>query len=122
MEEFFKFNQALGWHRAGTLNLNIRYGHLSMVLAAQAAIHGLRQRLGSPFSNWDATHLGRNLFNGLEGDLRVEDKTIVVTLYNPPNASLLRTHYENLPDKLASEGISPEIPWLYNFKLDFRFK
>jgi hypothetical protein len=26
VEEFFKFNQALGWHRAGTLNLNIRYG------------------------------------------------------------------------------------------------
>lgn len=24
VEEFFKFNQALGWHRAGTLNLNIR--------------------------------------------------------------------------------------------------
>ncbi|SPE62333.1 hypothetical protein SBV1_810035 [Verrucomicrobia bacterium] len=30
MEEFFKFNQALGWHRAGTLNLNIRYGQLSL--------------------------------------------------------------------------------------------
>ena len=29
VEEFFKFNQALGWHRAGTLNLNIRYGHLT---------------------------------------------------------------------------------------------
>ena len=25
VEEFFKFNQALGWHRAGTLNLNIRW-------------------------------------------------------------------------------------------------
>jgi len=55
----------LGWHRAGTLNLNIRYAHLSMVLVAQAAIHQLRQRLGAPFVQWDATHLARNLF-GIE--------------------------------------------------------
>ena len=114
--------QALGWHRAGTLNLNIRYGHLTMVLVAQAAIHQLRQRLGAPCAQWDATHLARNLFEGLEGDVRVEDKTIVVTLYNPPNAPLLRHHYERLPEKLAQEGVNPEIPWLYNFRIDFRFK
>ena len=122
VEEFFKFNQALGWHRAGTLNLNVRYAHLTMVLIAQAAIHQLRQRLGLPFAQWDATHLARNLFEGLEGDVRVEDQTIVVTLYNPPNASLLRHHYEHLPQKLARQGVSPQIPWLYNFKIDFRFK
>ncbi len=122
VEEFFKFNQALGWHRAGTLNLNVRYGHLTMVLVAQAAIHQLRQHLGLPFAQWDATHLARNLFEGLEGDVRVEKQTIVVTLYNPPNASLLQSHYEHLPEKLAREGVNPEIPWLYNFKLDFRFK
>src|SRR6266478_9290189 len=122
VEEFFKFNQALGWHRAGTLNLNIRYGHLTMVLVAQAALHQLRQRLGAPFLQWDATHLARNLFEGLEGDVRVEKQTIVVTLYNPPNAELLKKHYEGLPEKLAQEGVNPEIPWLYNFKIDFRFK
>ena len=27
-----------------------------------------------------------------------------------------------LPDKLTAEGIQPTIPWLYDFKLDFRFK
>ena len=122
VEEFFKFNQALGWHRAGTLNLNIRYGHLSMVLVAQGAIHQLRQRLGTPFAQWDATHLARNLFEGLEGDVRVEKQTIVVTLYNPPNVSLLQHHFEHLPEKLSREGVNPEIPWLYNFKLDFRFR
>jgi hypothetical protein len=122
VEEFFKFNQALGWHRAGTLNLNIRYGHLTMVLVAQAAIHQLRQRLGLPFVQWDALHLARNLFEGLDGDVRVRNRTILVTLYNPPNASLLREHYEGLPQKLAREGVNPEIPWLYNFKLDFRFR
>jgi hypothetical protein len=122
VEEFFKFNQALGWHRAGTLNLNIRYGHLSMVLLAQAAIHQLRQRLGEPFLQWDALHFARNLFEGLEGDIRVENQTVVVTLYNPPNAARLRHHYERLPEKLAREGVDPHIPWLYNFKVDFRFK
>ena len=122
VEEFFKFNQALGWHRAGTLNLHIRSGHLSMVLLAQAAIHQLRQRLGEPFLQWDVLHFARNLFEGLEGDVRVENQTIVVTLYNPPNAALLRHHYEHLPEKLAREGVDPHIPWLYNFKIDFRFK
>jgi len=122
VEEFFKFNQALGWHRAGTLNLNIRYGQLTMVLVAQGALHQLRQRLGVPFVQWDATHLARNLFEGLEGDVRVEQQTIVVTLYNSPNVSLLQHHYEHLPEKLTREGVSPEIPWRYNFKIDFRFK
>jgi len=49
-------------------------------------------------------------------------QTIVVTLYNPPNAPLLKSHYEHLPEKLAREGVNPQIPWLYNFKIDFRFK
>jgi hypothetical protein len=33
IKEFFKFNQALGWQSAGTLNLNIRYGRMTMALA-----------------------------------------------------------------------------------------
>ena len=42
--------------------------------------------------------------------------------YNAPLARELRPHYENLPAQLEAEGIKPEVPWLYNFKLDFRFK
>jgi hypothetical protein len=72
VEEFFKFNQALGWHRAGTLNLNIRYGQMTMALVAQAAIHQMRQRLGEPFSHWDVSHLARDIFGALEGDVRVK--------------------------------------------------
>lgn len=121
VEEFFKFNQALGWNRAGTLNLNVRYGQLTLALVAQAALHQLRQRLGPPVASWDAQHLARNLFGGLEGDLRVQGDTIKITIYNAPNATLLKTHYENLPQKLEQQGIKPGIPWRYNFKLDFRF-
>ena len=122
VEEFFKFYQAMGWHRTGTLNLNVRYGQLTLALLAQAAVHQLRQRLGKPLADWDATHLARHLFEGLEGDIRVREDTILITLYNAPNAELLRTHYENLPHKLRQESVDPHIPWLYNFKLDFRFK
>ncbi len=122
VEEFFKFSQDLGWQRAGTLNLNIRYGQMTMALIAQAVIHQLRQRMGSPFDTWDAAHLGKNLFAGLEGDIRVRDDTILVTYYNAPNAELLREHYEGLPAKLEADKIDPRIPWLYNFKLDFQFK
>ena len=122
MEEFFKFNQPLGWQRAGTLNLNIRYGHMTMALIAQALLHQLRQRLGPPFDAWDAAHQAKDLLGGLEGDVRVEKETIIVTYYNAPNAKQLRQHYENLPAKLTAQKVNPKIPWLYDFKLDFRFK
>ena len=122
VEEFFKFNQALGWQRAGTLNLHIRYGQMTLALVAQAVIHQFRQRLGAPYQSWDAVHLAQGVFSGLEGDVRVHEDTILVTYYNAPNAPLLRQHYEALPSKLEAEGIDPRIPWLYNFKLDFRFK
>ena len=122
IEEFFKFNQDLGWKRAGTLNLNVRYGQMTMALLAQTVIHQFRQRIGSPFQSWDAAHLGKNLFAGLDGDVRVHDDTIIVTYYNAPNVELLRSHYEDLPSKLEADKIDPHIPWLYNFKLDFRFK
>ena len=38
VEEFFNAHQALGWDCAGTCNLNIRYGQMTMALIAQAAI------------------------------------------------------------------------------------
>lgn len=122
IEEFFKFNQTLGWQQAGTLNLNVRYGQMTLALIAQTVIHQFRQRLGEPYSSWDASHMAKDVFGGLEGDVRVEADTIVVTYYNAPNVEGLRKHYENLPEKLVQAGISPKVPWLYNFKLDFRFK
>lgn len=122
VEEFFNANQALGWKRAGTTNLHIRYGQMTMALIAQAAIHQLRTRLGEPFTNWDASHLAKDLFFRMDGDVRVTHHTIIVTYYNAPNADRLRVHYEDLPKKLAAEGIRPEVPWLYHYKLDFRFR
>ncbi len=121
VEEFFNTHQALGWNRAGTLNLNIRYGQMTMALLAQAALHQLRCRLGDPFCTWDAAHLAKSLLAGLEGDVRIRDDTVVVTYYNAPDAERLRTHYEQLPDCLEREHISPQIPWLCGFRLDFRF-
>ena len=113
---------ALGWDRAGTLNLNIRYGQMTMALLAQAALERLRHRLGEPYDQWDAAHLAKSLLAGLEGDIRVCEDTIVVTYYNAPNAERLRAHYEGLPARLESEHIDPRVPWLYGFKLDFRFR
>ena len=54
--------------------------------------------------------------------MRVQKDTILVTYYNAPNAALLQQHYQGLPEKLQAQGINPRVPWLYNFKLDFRFK
>lgn len=122
IEEFFRFDQDLGWKRAGTLNLHIRLGHMSLALVAQTVIHQLRQRLGAPFNAWDSPHLARDFFSGLEGDLRVDHDTILVTYYNAPQTHLWKQHFENLPKLLEREKVDPRIPWLYNFKLDFRFK
>lgn len=122
VEEFFNAHQALGWNRAGTCNLNVRYGQMTMALIAQAAIERLRKRLGSPATNWDARHMATAYFEGLEGDVRVEDQTIQVTYYNAPDADKLRAHYENLPAKLKAERVDPRVPWLYDFELDFRFR
>ena len=44
VEEFFNPRQALSWQRAGTLNLNIRYGRMSLALIAQAALSQPRRR------------------------------------------------------------------------------
>jgi hypothetical protein len=122
VEEFFNAHQALGWKRAGTQNLNIRYGQMTMALIAQAAIYQLRKRLGEPIASWDGNHLAKDLFLGLDGDVRVTNDTIVITYYNAPNAELLRTHYEGFPEKLRKERINPQIPWLYDYQLDFRFR
>ena len=122
IEEFFNAQQAFGWDRAGTQNLHIRFGQMSLALLAQATVQQLRQRLGAPYADWDAPRLARKFLQGLEGDVRVTNDTILVTYYNAPDAPLLRTHYEGLPDKLAAQHIDPRIPWLYNFKLDFRFR
>lgn len=122
IEEFFNLEQPLGWDRAGTQNLNIRYGQMTLGLVAQAALHGLRRRLGDPYTGWEASHLAKDLLSGLEGDVRVTDDTIMVTYYNAPDAARLRGHYENLPAKLRAEGIDPAVPWLYGYKLDFLFR
>lgn len=122
IEEFCNDHQALGWDRAGTQNLNIRYGHRTMALLAQAVLRRLRQRVGEPVATWEASHLARALLQGLEGEVRVSDETIVVTYYNAPQTEQLRQHYEGLPQKLRAENVNPALPWLYNYKLDFRFR
>lgn len=122
VEEFFNANQALGWDRAGTCNLNIRYGQMTMALIAQAVIHQFRQRIGLPANTWNADHLATAYFKGLEGDVRVDGETIWVTYYNAIDADQLRAHYQDLPAKLRAQGIDPRIPWLYGFMLDFNFR
>ena len=104
------------------MNLNIRYGQMTMALIAQAAIHGLRNRLGEPFCDWDANHLAKDIFFRMEGDVRVTKDRIIVTYYNAPNSERLQACYMDFPEKLAEQNIDPRVPWLYNYKLDFRFR
>lgn len=93
-----------------------------MALIAQAVTRQLRLRLGPPVSDWDSDHFARDVLHGSDGDVRVKNDTIIVTYYNAPNAKLLRQHYEGLPEILERENAASRIPWLYGFKLDFRFR
>jgi hypothetical protein len=119
VEEFFKFNQAVGWQRAGTLNLHVRYAQMTLALLAQAVLHQLRCRLGAPYESWDAPHLASGLLEALEGDVRVEKDTIVVTYYNAPNVETLRKHYEELPAKLEAEHVDPRGALALRFQTGF---
>jgi len=121
IEEFFNIEQALGWNRAATLNMNIRYNRLSMALIAQAALYELRKMLPQEMKSWSAQSMAEKLFSRIDGDIRVRNDTIVVTFYNGSQIEALKQYYENLPKKLEQKGIDPRVPWLYNFKVDFRF-
>ena len=71
---------------------------------------------------YNANHIAYDLFFALEGGVQVYHDTIIVTYYNAPNADRLRAHYEALPERFEHDGISPRIPWLFNYKPDFRFR
>jgi hypothetical protein len=122
IEDFYNFDGAMGFDRASTFNLNIRYGKMSLALLSQAATYQFRQKLPKPYNRWNATHLADAVFSKIDGDIRVKNDTIIVTCYNVPKELNLQKYYENLPEKLEAEGINPKVPWLYNFKVDFRFK
>jgi len=121
VEEFFRFENDMGLNRAATLNLNIRYARLSMAMLAQAATYELRQNLTGVYKKWSARHLANEILAWNDGDIRVKGDTIIVTFYGSSDY-IKKDEFINLPDKLMQKGIDPHIPWLYNYKLDFRFK
>lgn len=121
IEEFFRFENGMGLKRASTHNLNIRYGKLALAMMAQAATYQLRKKLKKPYRNWDARHLATEVLAWADGDVRVKDGTIIVTFYHAPD-HIDHHGYINLPKRLEAENINPKIPWLFDFKLDFRFR
>ena len=100
----------------------MRYAQITMALIAQTVIHQLRSHLGEPIAGWDASPLAQSFFQGLDGDIRGTDDTSIVTYDDAPNVEQLRDHDENLPEKLLAQNVNPHMPWLYDFKLDFRFR
>lgn len=100
----------------------VKDNRLSLSLLAQAATYQLRAKLPEPINRWTAECMAQKLFSGIDGDIRVCNDTILVTFYNAPEVERLKKHYEQLPKKLEMEGIDPRVPWLYDFKVDFRFR
>lgn len=121
VEEFFRFENEIGLNRASTQNLNIRYGKLAMAMIAQSTTHELRKNLKPDYRTWDAKHLASHVLAWKDGDIRVKNDTIIITFYDKSNY-LNKEEYINFPQKLMQLGINPCIPWLYNLKVDFKFK
>lgn len=121
VEEFFRFENEMGLKKASTLNLNIRYGKLALAMIAQGATYQFRKKLTGDYKKWDAKHLSNEMLAWADGDVRVKGDTIIVTFYGHPK-HLNPKNYVGLPNILNKEGIDPKIPWLYDLKLDFRFK
>lgn len=121
VEEFFRFENEMGLNRASTMNLNIRYANLAMAMLAQAATYELRKNMTSEYRKWDAKHLANEVLAWNDGDIKVKDDTIIVTFYGSSDY-IKKDEFVNLPAKLKQNNIDPHIPWLYNYKLDFRFK
>lgn len=121
VEEFFRFENHMGLNRTSTHNLNIRYAKMGLAMIAQGATYELRKNLREDYKKWEAGHLASEILAWNDGDIRVKDDTIIVTFYGH-SKYLKKDEYINLPHKLAKDGINPRIPWLYDFKLDFRFK
>lgn len=122
IEEFFNFNGDMGWNRASTFNLNIKYGKQTLAMIGQAATHQLKNKLPGEYRNWSAKHIAEQVLTNMEGDIRVEGDTIIITYYRDHEKLNLKQNFENLPQILQYEGVNPKIPWLFDFKLDFRFK
>ena len=122
IEEFFNVDGDMGWNRASTFNLNIRYGKGSLALIAQAATYKLRGNLPGPYRNWSARSLAQKALVNMEGDVRVCGDTIIVTYYRDHEPLRLKDTYSNISAQLENEGVSPKIPWLMDYKLEFRFK
>ena len=122
IEEFFNFEGDMGWNRASTFNLNIRYGKQSLALLAQAATYQLKSRLPQPYKQWSAPTLAEKVLTNMEGDIRVKDDRIIITYYKDHEPLGLKNLYNDIESKLKGEGVCPKIPWLFDFKLQFRFK
>lgn len=122
IEEFFNFEGDMGWNRASTFNLNIRYGKQSLALLAQAATHQLKSRLPQPYSQWSAASMAEKVLTNMEGDIRVKDDKIIITYYKDHEPLGLKNIYANLDQQLENQGASPKIPWLFDYKLHFVFK
>lgn len=112
----------MGWNRASTFNLNVRYGKQSLALLAQAATRQLKIKLPQPYSQWSAASLAEKVLTNMEGYIRVKDDKIIVTYYRDHELLGLKNIYHNFNQQLENKGVSPKIPWLFDYKLEFLFK
>jgi hypothetical protein len=109
IEEFFNAHQSIGWRQAGTQNLHIRYGRMTMALMGQAALSELRKRLGPTERSWNAEQFASKVLRGLDGDVRLEGDRVVVTYYNAETLRSCREQFEHQRCRVLGESAEADI-------------
>jgi len=90
--------------------------------AGHSAERSDRFDLPDPYKQWSAASLADKAFANMEGDIRVKHDSIIVTLYKDYERLNIEDKYSHMSTILENEGISLKIPWLFDYKLEFRFK
>ena len=72
---------------------------MTMALIAQAASDRFRKPLVPPSTNWDPKHMAKAYFEGLEGDMQIQDNTIRVTFLSWGMLSRVRGQDRRKPEQ-----------------------
>ena len=121
IENFFSENTFLGINHLPSLNLNAIQALLSLKLVAYHVMDNFRNDLGVDYATKTPETIYNEFVNGVQGRIELKKGAIVVHVYNFKHERAVASIMNNLNDKLLKANVDPNIPWLGNRRLEFRF-
>lgn len=119
IENLFKELDFLNIDKLPSVELNEVTTMLALKLIGYCLVSCFRRDLGGALSRTEIEGIFEEFLN-IQAFVRSKGETIHVTYYRYPPA--LPSLFEDLNEKLKSEGIDPKVPWLNNKILQFNFR